>query len=33
VTPEYALDVMRVLELARASSQRRYTLNWDSGII
>jgi predicted dehydrogenase len=33
VTPEYALDVMRMLELARASSERRCTLPWDSGII
>jgi predicted dehydrogenase len=31
VTPEYALDVMRMLELARASSRRRCTLPWDSG--
>jgi len=28
VTPEYALDVMRMLELARASSDRRCTLPW-----
>jgi predicted dehydrogenase len=28
VTPEYALDVMRVLELARASSQKRCTISW-----
>ncbi len=33
VTPEYALDVMRMLGLARASSERRCTLPWDSGII
>src|SRR6266851_8984339 len=33
VTPEYALDVMRMLELARVSSERRCTLPWDSGII
>src|SRR5216684_4500718 len=33
VTPEYALDVMRMLELARESSQKRCTLKWDSGII
>ena len=33
VTPEYALDVMRMLELARESSERRCTLPWDSGII
>jgi predicted dehydrogenase len=33
VTPEYALDVMRMLELARASSERRCTLPWDSGIM
>ncbi len=33
VTPEYALDVMRMLELARASSERRCTLPWDSGVI
>ncbi len=26
VTPEYALDVMRMLELARASSQKRWTI-------
>jgi predicted dehydrogenase len=30
VTPEYALDVMRMLELARASSERRCTLPWPS---
>jgi predicted dehydrogenase len=28
VTPEYALDVMRMLELARASSQKRCTIPW-----
>jgi len=28
VTPEYALEVMRVLELARASSQKRCTIPW-----
>ncbi len=33
VTPEYALDVMRTLELARASSERRCTLPWDCRII
>jgi len=33
VTPEYALDVMRVLELVRESSQRRCTLPWSPGII
>jgi predicted dehydrogenase len=33
VTPEYALDVMRMLELARASSERRCTIPWDSEII
>jgi scyllo-inositol 2-dehydrogenase (NADP+) len=31
VSPEYALDVMRMLELARASSQQRCTLPWTSG--
>jgi predicted dehydrogenase len=30
VTPEYALDVMRMLELARTSSERRCTLPWPS---
>ncbi len=30
VTPEWSLDVMRMLELARASSERRCTLPWDS---
>jgi scyllo-inositol 2-dehydrogenase (NADP+) len=30
VTPEYALDVMRMLEMARASSERRCTLQWPS---
>lgn len=30
VSPEYALDVMRLLELARASSERRCTLSWPS---
>jgi scyllo-inositol 2-dehydrogenase (NADP+) len=33
VTPEWALDVMRLLNLARESSERRCTLPWDSGII
>jgi predicted dehydrogenase len=28
VTPEYALNVMRVLELARASSQKHSTIPW-----
>ena len=28
VTPEYALNVMRMLELARASSQKRCTIPW-----
>src|SRR5467141_759831 len=28
VTPEYALEVMRMLELARASSQKRRTIPW-----
>jgi scyllo-inositol 2-dehydrogenase (NADP+) len=28
VTPEYALDVMRVLELARQSSEQRRTIPW-----
>ncbi len=28
VTPEYALDVMRILELARESSQKRCTVPW-----
>ena len=28
VTPEYALDVMRMLELARASSEKRQTIPW-----
>src|SRR6267154_850230 len=32
VTPEYALDLMRVLELARASSERRCTLGLNSRI-
>jgi scyllo-inositol 2-dehydrogenase (NADP+) len=32
VTPEWALDVMRALELARASSERRCTLPWNPGI-
>src|SRR6266446_2596619 len=32
VTPEYALDVMRILELARASSERRRTLTLNSRI-
>jgi len=30
VTPDYALDVMRLLELARASSEQRRTLSWPS---
>jgi scyllo-inositol 2-dehydrogenase (NADP+) len=30
VTPEYALDVMRMLELARSSGERRCTLSWPS---
>jgi predicted dehydrogenase len=33
VTREYALDVMRTLELARKSSQRRCTLPWSPEII
>jgi predicted dehydrogenase len=33
VTPEYALDVMRMLELAHSSSERRCTLPWPSKII
>ena len=28
VNPEYALDVMRLLELARESSQKRCTIPW-----
>jgi predicted dehydrogenase len=28
VTPEYALDVMRMLELARQSSEQRRTIPW-----
>lgn len=32
VTPEWALDVMRLLELARESSERRCTIPWDSRI-
>ena len=28
VTPEYALDVMRMLELALESSQKRCTIPW-----
>jgi scyllo-inositol 2-dehydrogenase (NADP+) len=28
VTPEYALNVMRMLELARASSEKRRTISW-----
>ncbi len=28
VTPEYALSVMRVLELARTSSQKQCTIRW-----
>jgi predicted dehydrogenase len=31
VTPEWALDVMRTLELARESSERRCTVPWRSG--
>ena len=30
VTPEWSLDVMRILELARKSSQKGCTLRWDS---
>jgi scyllo-inositol 2-dehydrogenase (NADP+) len=33
VTPEWSLDIMRLLELARKSSERRCTLSWDSGKI
>jgi predicted dehydrogenase len=33
VTPEYALEVMRMLELARKSSERRCILPWDSRIM
>ncbi len=33
VTPEWSLDVMRLLEVARESSKRRCTLLWNSGII
>ncbi len=33
VTPEWSLDVMRLLEVARESSKRRCTLPWNSGII
>jgi predicted dehydrogenase len=29
VTPEWALDVMRLLEMARKSSERRCTIAWD----
>jgi hypothetical protein len=32
VSPEWALDVMRLLELAGASSERRCTLPWSPGI-
>ncbi len=32
VTPEWSLNVMRLLELVRESSQKRRTLPWDSGI-
>jgi predicted dehydrogenase len=28
VTPQHALDVMRILELARESSLRRCTIDW-----
>jgi len=28
VTPEYALDVMRIIELARESSTKRCTIPW-----
>ena len=31
VTAEWALDVMRLLEMARESSQRGCTIRWDSG--
>ncbi len=31
VTPEWSLDVIRLLELARESSQKRCTIRWDSG--
>ncbi|HET8926136.1 MAG TPA: oxidoreductase [Candidatus Acidoferrum sp.] len=31
VTPEWSLDVMRLLEMARESSQKHCTLPWDSG--
>ncbi|HYL84119.1 MAG TPA: oxidoreductase [Candidatus Angelobacter sp.] len=30
VSPEWALDVMRLLELAKESSRRRCTIRWDS---
>ena len=33
VTPEWSLNVMRLLELVRESSQKRRTIPWDSGII
>lgn len=31
ITPEWALDVMRLLEMARESSQRGCTIPWNSG--
>jgi predicted dehydrogenase len=31
VTPEWSLNVMRILEMARESSQKRCTIPWDSG--
>ena len=31
VTPEWALEVMRLLEMARESSQKHCTIPWDSG--
>ncbi len=31
VTPEWSLDVMRLLEMARESSAKRCTILWDSG--
>ena len=33
VTPEWSLDVMRLLELARESSKKRCTICWDSGSV
>jgi predicted dehydrogenase len=32
VTPEWSVNVMRLLETARESSERRCTIAWDSGI-